>query len=49
MKVSHEESLANYFSLQQRCGGGNVAVLSVCTEGNAGHYPVISNPIPHWS
>jgi len=41
MKVSYEESLANYFGLQRRGGSGNRSVLSVRAKGNAG--PTISH------
>jgi len=36
MKVSYEESLANYFGLQRRGGPGDRTVLSVRAKGNAG-------------
>jgi len=36
MKVSYEESLANYFGLQRRGGSGDRSVLSVRAKGNAG-------------
>ncbi|TWU33843.1 hypothetical protein Poly41_48420 [Novipirellula artificiosorum] len=33
---SYEEGLANDCGRKQRCEGGNVIVLTVCAEGNAG-------------
>ena len=43
MKVSYEESIANYFGLQRRGGPGDRTVLSVRAKGNAGQ-PLSSRP-----
>ncbi len=43
MKVSYEESVANYFGLQRRGGPGDRSVLSVRAKGNAGQ-PLSSRP-----